>query len=161
MPPPAREPTPPGRSRRPLGPDSRAIILAGSVVAVLVVVMVALTLIPTFRDRDNNSLGDDVYEIQASTVRSSTPLLVTDLVGGDRPVWITHTGASETDGYRAFSAITPDGCLVEVDRDTLELFRECDGVAVPADGDGLVQYDITYDDGELRIDVNSAARPDR
>lgn len=141
-----------------MGSDTRAIVLAGSVVVALVVVMGVLTLVPTFRDRSNNNLGDDVYEIQASTVRSSTPLLVNDLVGGDRPIWITHTGTSETEGYHAFSAIAADGCLVEVDQETLELFRGCDGTPVPPAGGDLTGYEVVYDDGELRIDVNTVVR---
>lgn len=135
--------------------DTRAIVVAGSVVVGLVVVMALLTLVPAFRDRSNNELGDDVYEIQASTVRSSTPLLVNDLAGGDRPIWITHTGAVETEGYHAFTAIDDDGCAIEVDQETLELFRGCDGTPVPPDGGDLTHYDVAYDDGELRIDVNS------
>jgi hypothetical protein len=148
------------RSARPASSDRRAIVLAGSVVVALMVVAAAVTLIPTFRDRDNNNLGADVYEIQASTVRSNSPLLLNDLVGGDRAIWVTHVGDDETTGYHAFAAIAPDGCVVEVDQATLELRRACDGAPVGLDGAGLPQYEVDYDDGVLRIDLNFAARPE-
>jgi hypothetical protein len=152
------QPQPPPRSARPASSDRRAIVLAGSVVLALIVVAAAVTLVPGFRDRDNNNLGADVYEIQASTVRANSPVLLNDLVGGDRPIWVTHVGDDQTTGYFAFAAVAPDGCAVEVDRDTLELRRACDGAPVGLDGDGLPQYDVGYDDGLLRIDLNFAER---
>ena len=133
-------------------------MLAGSVVVALMVIAAAVTLIPSFRDRDNNNLGADVYEIQASTVRANSPLLLNDLVGGDRAIWVTHVGDDETAGYHAFAAIAPDGCAVEVDRATLELQRACDGAPVRLDGAGLPQYDVAYADGLLQIDLNFAGR---
>jgi hypothetical protein len=152
------QPQPTPRSARPASADRRAIVLAGSVVVALMVVAAAVTLIPSFRDRDNNNLGDDVYEIQASTVRANSPLLLNDLVGGDRAIWVTHAGDDETTGYFAFAAVAPDGCVVEVDRTTLELQRACDGAPVGLDGAGLPQYDVAYSDGVLRIDLNFAGR---
>jgi hypothetical protein len=120
-------------------------------------VVVALTV---GRDRDASNLGDDVFEVRAATVRRQTPLLVNDPLGGDRAIWITHTGTDEDSGYHAFAALDGD-CLIVVDRDTLELRNECTGAVVPPSGDGLAQYPVTLEDGDLLIDVNFAERAEQ
>jgi hypothetical protein len=117
-------------------------------------VVVALTV---GRDRDASNLGDDVFEVRASTVRRQTPLLVNDPLGGDRAIWITHSGADEESGYHAFAAVDGD-CTIGLDRETLELRNECTGAVVPPTGDGLAQYPVALDDGDLHIDLNFAER---
>jgi len=125
---------------------------------VLVLAVVVVSVLPIFRDRATSNLGDDVYDISASTVRASSPLLLNDLAGGERALWVTHVGDDEMTGYHAFAAVAPDGCLVTLDRDTLDLVDSCDGTIVPPDGAGREQYPVTYDDGRLLIDLNFADR---
>ena len=133
-------------------------MVAAGVVAVLVVAVVVVSVLPTFRDRDTSNLGDDVYDISASTVRARSPLLLNDLAGGERALWVTHVGDDEVTGYHAFAAVASDGCLVTLDRDTLDLIDSCDGLVVPPDGAGQERFPVTYDDGRLIIDLNFADR---
>jgi hypothetical protein len=158
LPDPGQPRTPPNGPRRPAAADKRAILLAGTVVVALVLAVAVITVLPAFRDRDTNNLGDDVFDVSASTVRARTPMLLNDLAGGDRAIWLTHVGDDETAGYHAFAAVTDAGCAITVNRDSLQLQNSCDGTVVPPDGGGLPQFPVTYDDGRLLVDLNFAER---
>ena len=132
-------------------------VVLGIVVTLALALGLAVVALTVGRDRDTSNLGEDVFQVRASTVRRQTPLLVNDPLGGDRAIWITHTGDDEETGYHAFAAVDGD-CVISLDRATLLLRNECTGDVVPATGDGLAQYPVTVDGNDLEIDVNFAER---
>jgi hypothetical protein len=133
--------------------SARAVIVGlGFTVALAIAVVVVLFTVG--RDRSTSQLGDDVYGLRAATIRRNSPLLIPDPLGGDRAIWVTHVGADETTGYFAFTAIGEDGCVIEIDRETLDLHNACTGLIVAPDGGGLAQYPVVFDDGRLDIDIN-------
>jgi hypothetical protein len=85
------------------------------------------------------------------------PILYPDLVGQDRPIFIQHLGDDPDEGWVAFGAFDPDdpSCLILLDRDAGILVNECDGsVTYPLSGEGLRQYPVSIEDGEIIVDVN-------
>ena len=85
------------------------------------------------------------------------PLLYQDLVGNDRHLFVQHLGDDPDEGWVAFGAFDPDdpSCVVLIDREEEILVNECDeSVTYPLDGEGLRQYPVSVEDGEIFVDVN-------
>ncbi len=74
-----------------------------------------------------------------------------------RPIWVQHFGTDPETRWLAFDARIPGqaDCLAEWD-DGSELFvSSCDAAdTFPADGEGLDQFRVVIDDGEVIIDIN-------
>lgn len=105
-------------------------------------------------------VGNPVFTIGqasdfASLIAQEGPLFLPDAAGGDRGVYLQHTGPDETSGWSAFGVRppdAPDGCLVEWDGVSRTFRDGCDGTEYPEDGAGLVQYAVSVDpDGDLII----------
>lgn len=103
--------------------------------------------------------GDDRFEVgpaeaRAATIeRDRTPLLFSDPSGGSRPIWVQHLGDDANEGWMAFDAQV-GGCALDWDVDAQELVDQCTGSRYPADGDGLVHYPTTVEDGKVVVDVS-------
>ena len=85
------------------------------------------------------------------------PFLYPDLVGNDRHLFVQHLGDDPDEGWVAFGAFDPDepSCLILLDREDKVLVNECDeSVTYPLSGEGLKQYPVSIEDGEIFVDVN-------
>jgi|TARA_Y100001970_G_scaffold280972_1_gene390824 hypothetical protein len=109
-------------------------------------------------------LGDDDFRgIDAlnlsNEISSNGPVLFPDLLGRDRPIWVTHTGTDPQTGWFAFLAQVPkqaDSCLTQWDYDNSNFFNSCDPTnKFPPDGTGLQQLTWQVVKGELRILINT------
>ncbi len=92
-------------------------------------------------------------EARAETIeRDNHPLLFPDPAAGERPIWVNHVGDDAEDGWVAFAAHTDTNCLVEWDAGRAE-FVDCDGTRYPPDGEGLTQYQVEVEDGDVIVDL--------
>ncbi|MEZ5376340.1 MAG: hypothetical protein R2733_07455 [Acidimicrobiales bacterium] len=112
------------------------------------------------------SIGDDVFlagnvdRLADDIAKLETPLLLGDVSGGDRDIFLQHIGDDDRAGWYAFAvrplAATRD-CFVEWQPDDETFVDNCDGTVYPSTGEGLPPYPIDIDeDGFLTIDLRSA-----
>ena len=113
-------------------------------------------------------IGDGIYRpgeaaSLAEAIGGGTPLLVSDLAGGDRDIVISFTGDPESESddadfwhvFAARQATAPRDCFVEWQPDDRTFLDACSGESYPEDGRGLPQYPVAVDgDGELKVDLN-------
>jgi hypothetical protein len=98
------------------------------------------------------NVGD--AEARAAAIeRDRTPLLFQDPADFVRPVWLSHVGDDPDEGWYAFVAAR-GSCAVDWDLDAQE-FVDCDGRRYPVDGDGLEQFDVRVEDGDVIIDLEA------
>jgi hypothetical protein len=106
-------------------------------------------------------LGDETF--QAGDAASITediadrgPVIYSDVAGGDRDIWVQHLGDDPETGWHAFDvrpAGSPRDCVAEWHPDDEVFVASCTGEEFPADGDGLPQYPVTIEDGDVDIDL--------
>jgi hypothetical protein len=109
-------------------------------------------------------LGDDRFDAgqvesiaKAIDKEDGLPVLVPDLVGGQRNLYLQHLSDDEDEGWVAFGAFDPDdpSCAVQIDREAKVLVNACDeSVTYPLDGSGLRYYPTTVEDGRVYVDIN-------
>ncbi|MHB8467582.1 MAG: hypothetical protein ACYDH6_21080 [Acidimicrobiales bacterium] len=92
----------------------------------------------------------------APQVAAQGPVLFSDLVGRDRPIYLQHLGPDPKLGWVAIQATvpgTPSKCVL-VWRQADHLFADpCGPATYPADGGGLVRYPATVLPSD-RIDID-------
>jgi hypothetical protein len=157
------------------GHTGRALAVAAAGVVVAIGVAAALAVLAN-RGTVDVRLGSDTFaehdaEDAARDIAENGPILLPDLAGGDRDIYVQHFGDDPDEGWIAFAARPPGAsrtCTLQWRGDD-ELFRlldsagkvsgECDGREFPADGEGLPTYPVTVDaDGNLDVDLNAADR---
>lgn len=145
------------------GHAGKALAIAAVAIVLIAIVTVFVALAASRGDVEIN-LGDDRFNagdtdsIAARIAKDDgLPALYADLVRGDRPLFVQHTGADPDEGWVSFGAFDPDDptCLVEIDRDAKILVNACDrDVTYPLDGEGLRHYPTTVEDGDVIVDIN-------
>jgi hypothetical protein len=157
------------------GHTGRALAVAAAGVVVAIGVAAALAVLAN-RGTVDVRLGSDTFaehdaEDAARDIAENGPILLPDLAGGDRDIYVQHFGDDPDEGWIAFAARPPGvsrTCTLKWRGDD-EVFRlldsagkvsgECDGREFPADGEGLPTYPVTVDaDGNLDVDLNAADR---
>jgi hypothetical protein len=157
------------------GHTGRALAVAAAGVVVAIGVAAALAVLAN-RGTVDVRLGSDTFaehdaEDAARDIAENGPILLPDLAGGDRDIYVQHFGDDPDEGWIAFAARPPGvsrTCTLQWRGDD-EVFRlldsagkvsgECDGREFPADGEGLPTYPVTVDaDGNLDVDLNAADR---
>ena len=138
------------------GHAGKALLIAG-VSVVLLLAVGWLVAVAANRGDVEIRLGDDRFDAgQVDDLadeideEDGLPFLFPDLVSGDRPLFVQHTGARPDVGWVAFGAFDPDDpdCAVELDREAKMLVNACDDdVTYPLDGTGLRYYPTEVDDG--------------
>lgn len=109
-------------------------------------------------------LGDDRFDAgqvesiaEAIDKEDGLPVLVPDLVGGQRNLFVQHLSDDVDEGWVAFGAFDPDdpSCAVRIDREAKELVNACDeSITYPLDGTGLRYYPTSVEDGRIYVDIN-------
>ena len=137
----------------------QAVLLGVTGVVVGLVVLAGLALLSS---RGTVKLqGDPVFDAgrtdsQAPAIASDGPILLGDVAGGDRDVYLQHVGPAEDRGWLAFDTRAPGAardCAVRWVPDD-EVFEDpCTGRRYPPDGEGLRQYPVHVDDGRLTVDL--------
>ena len=93
---------------------------------------------------------------QAPAIERDGPILLGDVAGGDRDVYLQHLGDDEDRGWLAFDTRAPGAsrdCAVRwIPAD--EVFEDpCSGRRYPPDGEGLRQYPVDVRGGRLTVDL--------
>ncbi len=111
------------------------------------------------------SIGDEVFaagfvdRLADDIENLGIPLLLSDVSGGDRDVYLQHIGDDDLTGWYAFGVRPLDAtrdCYVEWQSDSETFVDNCDGTVYPADGEGLPPYPVAIDaDGFLTVDIRS------
>ncbi len=114
------------------------------------------------------SIGDQVFapgnidRLSEDIDRQQTPLFFGDVAGGDRDIFLQHTGDEPATGWFAFAVRpgdAPRDCFITWDANEQLFNYNCDDRTFPADGEGLFQYPVNINDsGEITIDLNAADR---
>jgi hypothetical protein len=78
----------------------------------------------------------------APLVSAQGPILLPDLLGRDRPLYLQHLGADPKQGWVAIQATLPGStCVVRWQSGAFH--DPCTGATYPPDGTGLVRYPAT------------------
>jgi hypothetical protein len=145
------------------GHAGKALLIA-AVAIVLIAVVTVFVALAASRGNVEIKLGDDRFNA-GNTERiadriaedGGLPALYADLVSGDRPIFVQHTGDEADEGWVAFGAFDPDDptCIVEIDREAMILVNACNReVTYPLDGEGLRFYPTSVEDGDVIVDIN-------
>ena len=105
--------------------------------------------------------GDPVFDAgrtdsQAPAIDRDGPILLGDVAGGDRDVYLQHLGTDEDRGWLAFDTRPPGSsreCAVRWVPEDQAFEDPCTGDTYPPDGTGLRQYPVNVRDGRLRVDL--------
>jgi hypothetical protein len=105
--------------------------------------------------------GDPVFDAgrtdsQAPAIERDGPILLGDVAGGDRDVYLQHLGDDEDRGWLAFDTRAPGAsrdCAVRWVAEDEAFEDPCSGRRYPPDGEGLRQYPVGVDDGRLEVDL--------
>lgn len=145
------------------GHAGKALLVAG--VGVVVALGIAwLVAQAASRGDVEIRLGDDRFDAgqvesiaEAIADGDGLPVLVPDLVGGQRNLFVQHLEDDAEEGWVAFGAFDPDepSCAVQIDREAKVLVNACDAEETyPLDGTGLRYYPTSVEDGHLFVDIN-------
>jgi len=150
-------------------PRSILLGVAGIVVGIALVLVLFVVAIPSLTESGKVEvrLGPDTFDAgpadaRSAEIRERGPILFPDVAGRDRDVYLTHTGDDPTTGWAVFDARRPGtgrDCTLTW---TGTAFRDpCGGPDVPADGAGLVHYDVTVtEEGRVIVDFRPDAGAD-
>jgi hypothetical protein len=155
---------PPPRRRR-----GGAALITGGVVAVLVAVAVAVTLVELASSGSvKTHLGRDTLAVGragdlANEIDAHGPLLLPDLANRDRPIFVQHLGPDPLKGWVAIQALIPGEaprCVLGWDART-RVFRDpCTAATFPDDGTGLVRYPVTVlPSKRINVDLRTRLTP--
>ncbi len=118
-------------------------------------------------DQIEVKLGDDDFnagdaEELAAEIADRGPVPWAPL-SRNRSIWINHIGDEPGLGWFAFDVQSPGAskdCVVEWDTDQRLFIDTCDpSLVYSATGDGLTQFGVWVDDGDLIVDVNANDGP--
>ncbi len=108
-------------------------------------------------------LGDDDFNAGdaadlAAEIAERGPVPWAPLSRG-RSIWIQHIGDDPETGWFSFDVQSPGSgpdCVVDWDSDRRVFVDTCDPALVyPATGEGLTQFSVWVNDGDLIVDVNA------
>ena len=141
-----------------------AVALAlGGVVAVI---LIGLAMLRLARGGDVKvKLGSDVFNAGkvsriAPAIARAGPALYSDVAGGSRDLIVNHLGSDPEHGWIAFAAREPGAdrsCFVQWHADRALFVDTCSGHTYPPDGQGLEQYPVRVEDGNVIVDINRTA----
>jgi hypothetical protein len=93
---------------------------------------------------------------RAAEVADRGPILLPDVAGNQRDVFLQHLGSDPVGGWLAFDAREPGtarDCTLEWHAERSVFVDPCDGSVVTAEGDGLAQYPVEVtDEGHVIVD---------
>jgi hypothetical protein len=148
-------------------PRSMVLAVAGIVLGIILVLVIFVFAVPTLTEsgKVEVKLGSDTYspgsaEAKARTIAEDGPILLPDVSGrNERDIYLQHLGDDPATGWYAFDARRPGqprDCSLEWRAEAQQFQDPCDDTVVPADGTGLIAYQVTVtEDGNLVIDLNT------
>ena len=152
--------------QRSQGHAGRALAVAAAGVVVALGIAVAVSVMAN-RGKVEVRLGDDTFqgadaENMADEIAEGGPIIFSDVAGGDRDIWLQHLGDDPDAGWYAFDVHppgAPQDCVTEWNERKKSFVANCgDDQEFPADGEGLPQYPVKVEDGNLDVDLNAEDR---
>lgn len=143
--------------------EPRQAVWAALVVVVGAVLLVLAVVVLNSR---GTASGDGVFGgLNADTFiargADEVPVCFDDPVDGLRPICVFHAGDDPDAGWVAYDAQV-GGCAFEpLSPDATALVDSCTGRRYPFSGAGLAQYDVTVEDGRLRIHLAGGGDDER
>jgi hypothetical protein len=110
-------------------------------------------------------LGSDTWNVGkasrlAPAIAEGGPMMFSDVAGGSRDLYVSHTGDDAQQGWVAFAA-RPAGasrsCYVQWQKQRQSLVDNCTGTTFPIEGTGLEQFPVRVQDGQIIVDINHVA----
>lgn len=161
----------PVREARTRTPRSIILGVAGVVLGLILVLVLFIFAIPSLTEsgKVEVKLGSDTYDAGSAaslsrSIDSAGPLLLPDVSGGARDVYLQHLGDDDATGWYAFDARLPGrsrDCSLGWQADSDEFRDPCDGTIVPADGSGLLSYRVTVSEsGRVVVDFSAEGATD-
>ena len=149
---------------RKASPQARRAVVIGlfGLATTLGLMILMLRLAGTSTELDVR-LGDDDFRgidalALATEISDNGPVAFPDLVGGGRPIWITHLGDDPATGWASFFARVPEkniDCLAQWETSSQEFVDSCDSDnRFGSQGTGLEQLTWRVLGNELRIEIN-------
>lgn len=134
--------------------------LSGVIAAVLLVAFVWWAS----NQGEGFQLGDDEFDAghasdQAEAISENGPILYQnpDSAGSARPIWVTHTGTDDEEGWVTVEAVVPGAdasCVVNWNPDISRFQNTCDpDDTYPIDGAGLTTIPTFVEDGRVIVDL--------
>lgn len=135
------------------------------VLGLILVLVVFIFAIPSLTEsgKVEVKLGSDIYDAGSAdslsrSIATAGPLLLPDVSGGNRDVYLQHLGDDATTGWYAFDARRPGqsrDCSLRWRADSSDFVDPCDGTVVAADGSGVLDYRVTVSDsGRVVVDFS-------
>jgi hypothetical protein len=135
------------------------VLLGVTGVVIGLVVLLGLAILAS--RGDVKLQGDPVFsagrtDSQAPAIERDGPILLGDVAGGDRDVYLQHLGDDEDRGWLAFDTRAPGAardCAVRWVPEDESFEDPCSGRRYPPSGEGLRQYPVDVRDGRLTVDL--------
>ena len=117
--------TPPRRSSGGLGPSRAITLAAGASIGVIALVLLIVLVVRFSAKNGGSHLGDPVAEYNAADLAHritrdyGAPILLPDLLGKGRAIYIGHDGTNPKVGWVGFKAVPPGApqrCILAWDR---------------------------------------------
>jgi hypothetical protein len=157
----------PVRSTR--GGEQRSLVLAvsGLVLALVLVLVVFIIAIPnlTSSGKVEVQLGPERFDARSADDRAAEiaergPILLPDVAGNERDVFLQHLGEDPRTGWFAFDARRPDAsraCSLSWQADRRQFVDPCDSTVIDERGTGLRQYTVEVtDEGNVVLDLRAS-----
>jgi hypothetical protein len=116
--------------------------------------------------KGGGNLGTDLYVVGkakslAGTVSRDGPLLLQDLLGNSRDIYVQHLAGDDWRSFEAHAPGAPRRCVLHWNPGARTFTDPCNSaVAYPADGAGLVAFPTSVDrDGRLIVDLRTPVQP--
>lgn len=145
--------------------NTRSALLVGFTgVVVAVLLVVAVLWLAGSSNQVEVNLGDtDFRDLDAGRmseeISEGGPILFSDVGGGDRDIILQHLGSDPATGWIAFDARRPGDsrdCFFQWQSESSTFVNTCDeSDVVDASGNGLDQYPVVVEGGEVRVDINA------
>jgi hypothetical protein len=148
---------------------SRSLVLAvtGLVLGLVLVLVLFIVAIPSLTESGKVEvrLGPERFDAgpaadRAAEIADSGPILLPDVAGNDRDVFVQHVGDDPLRGWFVFDARRVDAgreCTLVWQTDRGTFVDPCGGESVGPQGEGLTQYAVEVtDQGQVVVDFRDS-----
>ncbi|MDQ6911179.1 MAG: hypothetical protein M3Z84_10440, partial [Actinomycetota bacterium] len=115
--------------------------------------------------KGSTTAGPDLYIVGqarslAGTVSRTGPLLLQDLLGNSRDIYVQHLTGDDWRTFEAHAPGAPRRCVLRWEPGARQFTDPCDRRVYPADGTGLTTFPTRVDpDGRVMVDLRQPQVP--
>jgi len=140
--------------------------VSGVVLALVLVLVLFVIAIPSLTESGKVEvrLGPERFDVgpaveRAEEIEERGPILLPDVAGNERDVFVQHIGDDPRTGWHVFDARRSGlgrECTLEWQGDADRFVDPCGGPPIGSVGDGLTQYTVEVtDDGQVVVDFRT------